>query len=172
MRLRFKAGTMPRRILVTYATRAGSTAEVATAIADTLTWRGFAVDLKPVTDEPAVDGYAAVLVGSAIRMGSWLPEAVAFIQANRPALSALPVAYFTVHLLNREATESSRQAREAYTAPVRALLGPVAEVFFAGKMEQARLSPMDRLVSTLVKAQDEDFRDWDKIRQWGETVLA
>ena len=43
---------MNNRILVTYATRAGSTAEVAAAIAETLAARGYAVDVKPVKEKP------------------------------------------------------------------------------------------------------------------------
>ncbi len=68
------------RILVTYATCAGSTAEIATAIAETLAARGYSIDLKPVNEKPDLSGYAAVVLGSAIRMGRWLPEAVDFVK--------------------------------------------------------------------------------------------
>ena len=66
---------MNDRILVTYATRAGSTAEVAAACAETLAARGYAVDVKPVKEKTQLTGYSAVVLGSAIRMGDWLPEA-------------------------------------------------------------------------------------------------
>jgi hypothetical protein len=67
--------SMKKRILVAYATRAGSTAEIAQAIAETLTARGYAVDVRPVKEKPSLDGCAAVVLGSAVRMGAWLPEA-------------------------------------------------------------------------------------------------
>jgi menaquinone-dependent protoporphyrinogen oxidase len=74
---------MTNRILVTYATRAGSTVEVAAAIGETLRGSGFSVDVKPVKEKPSVEGYQAVVVGSAIRLGSWLPEAVNFVKNNQ-----------------------------------------------------------------------------------------
>ena len=54
----------------------------------------------------------------------------------------------------------------------RSLLTPAAEAFFTGKMDLSKLSIFDRLISALIKAKDEDLRDWDKIRNWGKLVLA
>jgi len=162
--------TMEKPVLVAYATRAGSTADIAAAIGDTLAARSFRVEVKPVKSQPAFDGYAAVILGSPIRMGNWLPEMVKFIEANQTTLVALPTALFTVHMLNTGEDETSRAAREAYAAPVRALLPNVSEVFFTGKMDFARLSFLDRFISRMVKAVEADHRDWDAIRRWAETV--
>ncbi len=82
--------TMSKKILITYATKAGSTVEIAAFIGESLSKRGFAVDVKPVSEKPALDGYQAVLMGSAIRMGSWLPEAVDFVRQNQAALNSTP----------------------------------------------------------------------------------
>lgn len=60
--------------------------------------------------------------------------------------------------------------RQAYTEPVRQILTPNAEIFFAGKMDLARLSLVDRLIAKMVNAKDEDLRDWNKIRAWGEAL--
>lgn len=66
---------MNKRILVTYATHTGSTVDVAAAIGETLGARGFAVDVRPVKENPSVDGYQAVVMGSAVNGAKWLPEA-------------------------------------------------------------------------------------------------
>ncbi len=161
-----------KRILVTYATRAGSTVEVAAAIAKTLAGRGFQVDVKPVKDKPSLEGYSAVLVGSAIRMGNWLPEAVDFLKTNQAALSGVPLALFTVHLDNVEDDEESRSKRSAYLDSVRPLVQATDEVFFAGKMDMARLSLFDRWMIQQMGGTDRDLRDWDKIRAWAEGVFA
>jgi menaquinone-dependent protoporphyrinogen oxidase len=165
---------MTNRILVAYATRAGSTIEVAAAIGEALSQRGFSVDVKPVKEKPSVDGYQAVVVGSAIRMGSWLPEAVNFIKDNQAQLSRIPTAIFTVHMLNRGEDETSRQARQAYTAVVRQVLSPVDEAFFSGKMDYSRLSFLDRTIAKAVEKQTDsragDFRDWEKIRSWAQEL--
>ena len=163
---------MNKRMLVTYATRAGSTVEVAAAIGEVIAARGFEVDIKPVKEKPSLDGYQAVLVGSAIRMGNWLPEAVEFVKKNQEALNQMPVALFTVHMLNREDDEESRANRLAYLKGVRPLLPSAEEAFFAGKFDMSRLSFLDRMISKAVKAMDEDCRDWEEIRGWAQTVFA
>ena len=81
-------------ILVTYATHASSTFEVAEQIAEVLRTTEASVDVKPVPAVHEVKGYEAVVIGSAIRMGQWLPEAVAFVQAQREPLSHIPTATF------------------------------------------------------------------------------
>jgi len=164
--------TMNQRILVTYATRAGSTAEVAAAIGESLAARGYAVDVKPVKSQPDLAGYRAVVLGSAIRMGSWLPEAVDFVKANQAALAAMPVALFTVHMLNTGADEAGRTARTAYLNAVRPLLPGAEEAYFEGLMDFSRLSFLDRLVSKMVKAVEADRRDWAAIRGWTPAALA
>jgi menaquinone-dependent protoporphyrinogen oxidase len=164
------------RILVTYASKAGSTAEVAVVIGEVLSGRGYAVDVKPIQENPSVAGYQAVIVGSAIRMGNWLPAAVEFVKNNQDYLSQTPTAFFTCHRLNTGDDETSRRTREAYTAPVRLILTPQAEVFFSGDMDYSKLKFVDR---TLAKAVEKathtpagDYRDWSKIRAWAGTVFA
>ena len=167
-----KENTTNKHILVTYATRAGSTVEVAAAIGETLAQRGFSVDVKPSKEKPRVDGYDAVLVGSAIRRGHWLPEAVKFIENNQSRLSQIPTAFFTVHIGNTGEDEKSRTARLSYLDTVRPLLKPVDEIYFAGKMDLSRLSFLDRSIVEARGAVDEDLRDWSAIRGWAQTVLA
>jgi len=158
------------RILVTYATCAGSTAEIATAIAETLAARGYSADLKPVNEKPDLTGYAAVVLGSAIRMGRWLPEAVYFVKAHQTTLNAMPVALFTVHMLNTGDDEASRTGRLAYLNDIRPLLPDAGEVYFTGAMNFKRLSFLDRLIAKMVRAIEEDRRDWGAVKQWARTV--
>ena len=167
-----KDDPMTKRILVTYATRAGSTAEIAATIGNTLSERGFSVDVKPVKDLSSLNGYQAAILGSAIRMGNWLPEAVEFVKTNQQALNQMPVSLFTVHMLNTGDDETSRSARLAYLNAVHPMLSSAEEVFFSGKMDFSRLSFMDRTIAKMVKAVESDQRDWGKIRQWAKTTLS
>lgn len=163
--------TMNNRTLVTYATRAGSTAEIATAIGESLSQRGIAVDVKPVKEKPDLNGYQTVVIGSAIRMGKWLPEAVDFIEANQAALNQLPVALFTVHMNNLGDDEDSQAARRTYLDAVRPMLDGTEEVYFAGEIDFSRLSFLDRLIAKGVGAVEADERDWDRIRAWVPAAL-
>jgi len=60
-------------ILTTYATRAGSTFEVAEQIAEILRTTGASVKVKPVPAVHEMKDYDAVVIGSPIRMSQWLP---------------------------------------------------------------------------------------------------
>ncbi|HZW04159.1 MAG TPA: flavodoxin domain-containing protein, partial [Anaerolineaceae bacterium] len=91
-----KESDMNPRILITYATRTGSTVGVAEAIGKTLSENGYAVDVKPAKDNPDPAGYQAVIMGSAVQGGQWLPEAVAYVKDRQQALAQVPVALFCV----------------------------------------------------------------------------
>ncbi len=166
-----KENEMNKSILVTYATRAGSTGEIAATVGQGLARRGYAVDVVPVTKKPDVNKYQAVVIGSPIRMGSWLSEMVNFVKDNQTMLTRVPVAAFTVHMLNAGDDEQSRANREAYLTSVHEYIQPTVEAFFLGKMELARLSFLDRLISTMMKAKDEDLRDWNAILNWSSAIF-
>jgi menaquinone-dependent protoporphyrinogen oxidase len=172
-----KDNSMNKRILIAYATRAGSTPEIAAAIGETLSGRGWAVDVNPVKSQPSLKGYSAVLLGSAIRMASWLPEMVDYIKENQMALKqsvsmGMPVGLFTVHTLNTGDDPASRTARLAYLDRVRPLLGSVEEAYFTGVIDLEKLSFLDRMMVKMVKSPLGDQRDWNKIRNWASAVIA
>jgi menaquinone-dependent protoporphyrinogen oxidase len=162
-----KGGSMNKRILVTYATRTGSTVGVATAIGETLGGQGFAVDVKPMKENPSIDGYQAVLVGSAVNGAHWLPEAVEFVKQNQQSLNGVPVALFSVHIMNLGDDAKSRENRLAYLNEVRPLLKPLDEAFFAGIANMQGQSQIAVWAYRLFKLGPEgDCRDWAKIRGW------
>lgn len=160
-----------KKVLVAYSTRAGSTAEIAATIGQTLSQRGFSVDVLPVKKQPNPADYQAVILGSPIRMGSWLPEMVSFIKENRSLLEKLPLALFTVHMLNSGDDEQSRTNRLAYLNAIREWVTHAEEVYFLGKMELAKLSFLDRFISNAMKAKDEDLRDWNAIQTFASSVF-
>ena len=112
---------MNQRILVTYATRTGSTVGVASAIGETLAARGYRVDVKPVNENPSLDDYQAVIMGSAVNGGQWLPEAVEFVKNHQQTLKQMPVALFCVHGINMGDDERSQKWRYAYLNAIRPL---------------------------------------------------
>ena len=157
---------MNKKTLVTYVTRAGSTAEVAQAIAKTLSAQGAAVEVLPLHKVTGLKNYRAVVLGSAIRMGQWLPDAVKFVEQNQAQLCQMPTAFFAVHLMNTSNAEASRTARLAYLDPVRKRVTPQKEAFFAGVGDWKKVSFLDGLIGKAVQAPEGDFRDWEAIRAW------
>ncbi len=164
-------GTM-KKVLVTYASKCGSTAEVAQAIAEQLCRRGESVDVRPVDQVKDLSPYKAVVLGSAVRMGRWLPAAVRFVQEQSAALAQTPTALFTVHFLNTDDGENSRAQRASYVEPVHALITPRHEAFFAGKIESRRLDLGARLLAKAIRAEDADRRDWQAIRAWANQIFT
>lgn len=158
------------QVLVAYATRCGSTREVAEEIGRALAGAGLAVDVRPVGEVDDLSPYRAVVVGSPIRGGKWLPEAVGFVRGNQEAFSRIPVAYFAVGLSLREGTEEARREAMATLKPVRDLVAPVDVGLFAGALDPRKLPLVLRLLMRLIKAPAGDFRDWAAIRAWATRI--
>jgi menaquinone-dependent protoporphyrinogen oxidase len=160
-----------RRLLVAYASRYGSTAEVAQAIARALRAPARSVDVVPAAQVAAVDGYDAMIVGSAVRFGTWLDEALAFLRRHRTALAARPLAFFTLHM-QATASDTGRAQQAAYTSAARAIAVPRDEAFFLGALQPGRLSFLDRMAVRMVGAPLQDLRDWAAIEAWAKALPA
>ena len=161
---------MTKKILVAYATRAGSTAEIARVIGETLAAGGAAVDVLPIRSVTDLTGYQAVVLGSAVRYSSLLPEAVKFVEQNKAALEQRPLAIFAAHILNMGSDEASRQNRHVYLDAVRKLVPPRAEACFAGVGDLKKVSFIEGLIGKMVKSPIGDYRDWPAIRSWSESL--
>jgi menaquinone-dependent protoporphyrinogen oxidase len=161
---------MSDKVLVAYASRCGSTGGVAEVIGGVLNGEGTTVDVRLAKEVTDLSPYRAVVVGSAIRAGRWLPEAVKFVKTHREKLSQMPVAYFVVCLTMQEDTEESRREAAAYLDPVRSVVSPMDVGLFAGAMDCSKLSFLLRLVMKAMKAEDGDFRDWEAIRRWATSL--
>ncbi len=157
-----------KKILVAYATKAGSTAQVADAIGQTLSTAGASVDVRPIKKVTELRTYDSIVLGSAIRFGQWLPEAAEFVKSNQGTLRKVPTAFFTVHILSTDDSEASRKKRQAYTEPVRKVLVPTFETFFSGKVDLSQLSFFEQLMAKAVSSPVGDFRDWKAIQAWAQ----
>ncbi len=163
---------MSKKILIAYASKCGSTGEVATAIGKTLAQYGARVDVMPLNKVTDLPGYQVVFVGSAIRMAKWLPEAANFVSENRTILQRVPTAYFTVCMTMIEDTPANRAKAAEFIGPVRAVLAPAVEGYFAGKVDPKRLSFIENTMLNVKGTPVGDFRNWDKIRDWAQSTYA
>ena len=165
-----------QKILVAYASQTGSTAEIAEAIAKTLAESGAEVDVRRMQTVTDLSPYRAVVAGSAIQGAKWLPEAMRFLKTHRQALSQKPFAAFQVCItLGMKNAANYRQGVETWMDPVRALVRPVSEGFFAGRMDFKRLpltfnALMLRLAVSVGILPNGDHRDWNAIRAWAQSL--
>lgn len=162
---------MTKSILVAYGSWAGSTAEVADFVGRTLAEGGARVDVKPVDSVKSLDGYAAIVIGSAIRVGKVKPEVMDFVKDHASEIKKIPAAYFIVCMTMKDDTPENRRTVNAYLDPLREVLGPFDAGLFAGKMDYAKLGFFARMaVQYFVKVPQGDFRNWEAIGSWARSV--
>lgn len=157
------------RVLIAYASRCGSTGDLAMAMAGELCGLGAAVDVRLVENIKDISPYQAVMVGSAIRRGRWLSEATAFVKTHQAALGRLPLAFFVACLTMRDDTPENRQKVLAYLEPLRKAapgLNPLAVGLFAGALDFGKLSFMDKTVMEARGAAEGDYRDLPAVKAW------
>jgi menaquinone-dependent protoporphyrinogen oxidase len=164
-------GKMEKRVLVTYASKYGSTGGVADAIGKELCSRDLTADVALIENARDIGSYQGVVIGSAIYMGRWMSEAADFVKENRDTLSRVPVAYFLVCMTLSQPTEKNRSEVLSYIDPIlKAVpeIRPVAIGTFAGALYYSNLSWLTRKIMKSKGAPEGDFRDWNAIRAWAK----
>lgn len=160
-----------KKVLVAYGTRAGSTASVAERVAEVLKSKGFAAEALPADKVRDVASYGAVVLGSAVRAGKLMPEALKFLDRNNAAIAARPFAAFVVCLTMKEYDEKSRAAASAYLDPVRRKAKPLSEGLFGGVMDSTKLGMFERTIMKAMKAPQGDYRKWDEVEAWAAGLV-
>lgn len=164
---------MNNKILVTYASQGGSTEEVSEAIGKTISENGGIVDVRPIKAVTNLSLYRAVVIGSAVYSGKWMPEAVTFVKLNQSVLRKIPTAIFQVCMMLATNNEQYKRMVPDWLAPYRAQIHPVAEDSFAGALWPNRYPKLSEKIGlhiflATVKLKPGDYRDWDAIRLWAE----
>ena len=165
-----------KKVLVTYASRYGSTGGVADAIGKELCSKGVAADIALIKNAVNISSYQGVVIGSPIYMGKWMSEAVDFVKKNRDILSKVPVAYFVVGATMFQPTDSNRAKALSYMDPILKdvpEIKPVGIGTFAGALDYNNLSWLNKKIMKSKGVPEGDFRDWNAIRAWArEPVYA
>ena len=166
---------MSKKILITYASRTGTTAGVAEAIGKTLAESGAEVDVRAMAEVKDLTPYQAVVAGSAIQGKQWLPEAMQFMHTNQAALRQKPFAPFLVCMTLAMKKGDYRAEVANWLQPVRLLVPPVSEGLFAGALDLSKVpSWRDKLMFRISVAMgvwsEGDHRDWEAIRAWTESL--
>ena len=158
------------KILVTYASRMGATGEIAEVIGAELRQAGYSVDVTPCAAHPDARRYAAVVIGSAVYLGRWLPDAVHVLQHQAPDLAERPTWLFQSGPCGEGArTEQVRTPRSVQRLAFG--IGAALPETFGGRLDRQRASgPLSRWVATGTLAGD--YRDFERVRQWARRIAA
>ena len=174
---------MSASILVAYATRYGSTQEVAVAVAAMLRERGLEVELQPMRKVRTLAGYRAVVLGAPLYIGSLHKDAQRFLSRYRESLMERPpegirVAIFALGPTHADEMEwlGSRAQFDKELAKY-PWLNPVALEMFGGKYDPAKLRFPDNLLEALPASPmhnmpASDVRDFALIRTWASNLTA
>src|SRR4051812_47084627 len=158
---------MPDSILVAYATRHGSTREVAFAIAAALREQGLEASVRPAADVVTLRGYDGVVLGGALYTGRLHGDARRFLRRHRAALATLPLAVFAIGprtLAPADVAGSRSQLERALAAGPG--LQPLSTAIFGGVIDPKTLHfPLNRIPPS-------DARDWPAIGAWANALAA
>ncbi len=154
------------RILVAYATRKGSTAEIAEAVGRELRSAGYDVVVKEFKRVTSPEDYDAIVIGAPMYLGKAI-DVGAFVASHREKLASRPVAAFVVGLApvskNPEMVGESLKALREALAPIQ----PVEATMFAGNLDPSKINVLTRhLTEFFAKTPAGDYRDWNAIATW------
>lgn len=154
------------KILVAYATRFGSTQEVAETIAAILREAGVEVDTQTMQEVKGLDGYHAVVLGAAIYNTRWHPRAHQFLAEHQEALKQRPTAIFALGPLSTSDIAMQRSRRQLdKELEKHPWLKPAALEMFVGKIDPSKLGFFERIGTTA-----SDNRNWSAIRNWAAAL--
>ncbi|EHY87242.1 flavodoxin domain-containing protein [Saccharomonospora azurea] len=161
------------KVLVAYATAAGSTEGVASFVADRLRRRGGRVDVIPVDDVPSVEPYDTVVLGSAVHNRAFLPQATTFAHEHRNTLRTKSVWLFSVGIGPSLRGPLGRKLGRVVPKHIAAIRdGVEARDYhaFAGVVPREGSPLMARVLLRLFGGRYGDLRDWDAIESWAGRI--
>ncbi|MEU7788920.1 flavodoxin domain-containing protein [Amycolatopsis sp. NPDC049159] len=161
------------KVLVAVATRHGSTREiaesVATALGSALTGAGArsVVEVRDAALVHSIEGFDAVVLGSAVYLGHWLEPARKLAESCAEELRRVPVWLFS----SGPVGEQTHPAEEPVVVDdlVRRL-DARGHRLFGGRIDRHTLNFPERAVVTALRVPDADNRDWPSIRAWGREI--
>jgi menaquinone-dependent protoporphyrinogen oxidase len=160
------------RVLVAYASKYGSTAEIAQRIGRTLNTNGVTAAVHEAGTVREPTQYYAIVLGSAVYAGHWLADAVRFLEDNESVLVSRPVWLFSS---GPTGERDARALLDGWHFPTdhRALadrIRPRDIKVFHGKIDPVRLSLGERLVVKAVRGVTGDYRRWDEVDAWAKPI--
>ena len=157
------------KVLVTYASKMGSTQEIAEAIGRELETFGMQVTLAPCAEDVSPKDFDGVIIGSAIYTRRWLKAATKYLKRHKHSLDPQRTWLFHSGPCGEEARDEQVRAPKAVERVIGSI-GLSAPVTFGGRLDKAHaIGPVSRWMAADGPLSG-DFRDWDRIRAWASDI--
>lgn len=157
------------RVLVAVASKHGATTEIGTAVAETLRAYGLETVVRPPEQVLSLDGFDAVVLGSAVYMGRWLETARTCVTHLGPELRSRPTWLFSSGPIGDPPKPLDDPAD---LGAMMTATGALGHRLFAGELSRDRLGFGERAVVTALRAAEGDYRPWPEIRAWAAEIVA
>ena len=154
-------------VLVTAASKYGATGEIAQAIGEVFRERGWDAMVVPPEQVQGIDGFDAVVLGSAVYAGHWLKPARELVDRSRDALALRPVWLFSSGPIGDPPKPEEDPVDVAEIMEATKARG---HRVFAGKLVKKQLSFPDRAIAAALRVPEGDFRDWEEVRTWAGEI--
>jgi menaquinone-dependent protoporphyrinogen oxidase len=156
-------------VAVAYASKYGSTREIAERIAGILSESGLDAHAVPAAEVDDVFSYQAVVLGSAVYMARWLPDAWKFVRRHRARLSTMPLWLFSSGPVGEAARHPDESALPLRVGRAAQHLSAREHRTFGGRVAAEPKGFLDRTVTRKIPA---DQGDWDAIARWARGIAA
>lgn len=151
------------KVLVTAATKHGATWEIAEAIGAVLREEGLDARVLAPEDVASVDGYDAVVLGSAVYAARWLRPARELVQRAADDFAERQVWLFSSGPIG----DPPKPQEDPEDIPdIMQATGARGHRLFAGRLARSRLTFLERTMAVAMRVPDGDYRDWAGIRRW------
>jgi menaquinone-dependent protoporphyrinogen oxidase len=155
-------------ILVCYASKHHATHGIAETIGEELRLEGHHVDVLPIKGTINLTRYDAIIFGSAVYMGKWLPEAMTFARDQQSILATKSLWLFSSGPVGEKSPPSTFELAEVNAFAQE--IGAHEHRVFQGRLELDDLGVVQRMIVQAIHAPTGDFRDWDAIRAWARAI--
>lgn len=159
-------------VLVAYASKRGSTAEIAETIAATLRREGLGVCLEKVEDVQSLDPYDAVVIGSAVYMKRWRGDARHFLKKHRKALRQKPFWVFSSGPVGDPSYDNPDWVEPPKIAEKVEEFGGRGHVIFGGCLPAEPRGFVEKAMVEGTPKELRDRRDWGEIRAWAKAIAS
>jgi menaquinone-dependent protoporphyrinogen oxidase len=119
-----------------------------------------------------IDGYDAVVLGSAVYTGHWLDPAKELVARFGDALAARPVWLFSSGPVGDPSRKLVQQmgVDPVDVGDILAATKARGHRVFAGKLDRRNLGLAQRAALLAFRGLEGDFRDWTAIRAWADGI--